>query len=216
LDATIREKYNNLIFFLEDITVNFPANPLSAATKDQTNASLHAASNIFEYVADSIVQLIQLNLSTSKASLHDSTSLMRQILDSQDPKKAYEVIQAEFQPTVTKAASYGRDVVKLGIEAQTRVTEVIHSRVTETSAQFHTLTSDLTKAAPAGTERFAKVVNASVSTWQKALESIVQSQASQLRNYVAHLDSYDDRRPSTSSPHPEKSKKAMAAEHIEA
>jgi hypothetical protein len=204
----------NLLF--EGITVNFPTNPLSIAAKDEAHSALHTTSSILEHALDSFVQFTHVHLSASKANLHGSVSLVRQVLDSHDTRKVYQAIQSEIQPSLVKTVSYGRDLLKLSIEAQTRIAEVIHSRVNQTSTQFHALTTDLTKVSPSGTEHYTDVVKIGVSTWHKAIEKFAESQISMLKNYSAHLDTYGNLKSQKTQPQPQKPKKSVLAEEAEA
>ena len=196
--------------------MNFPVNPISIATKDQANSALHVGLSLSQHLIDSMSQLVYCNLAASKRTLTDSVRLAQNMLDSESTNQVYEVIHQEVQPAISKVASYGRYVARLGIETQSRVTEVIHARVVDTSNQIHTLVTDLAKVTPMGTDRYAEGVGTGLSTWQKIVEKIAESQISMLKNYAAHLDSYGEHKTSNPTSQPGKSKKSAKPEEVDA
>lgn len=174
--------------------MNIAIDQLSKATKSQTEAQMQALSAIAEKAMHVVTELAELNVATVKASLEDGSAIATEIMAAKDPQAALIIVQSQAQPTAEKAASYGRHLAAITTKAQAELSKVAQERMAETTAHFHALVNDLSKAAPAGSEPMVDMFktnlanfNAMYEHFNKAGQSAYDQFQSQMSEMGSHF-----------------------------
>jgi phasin family protein len=129
-------------------------------------ANLEAQLSIFTLFGTKSVeafeQLIDLNISTGKASLEEATAAARQLLAAKDPQEFVSLTAAQAQPAAARAIAYGRQVASIASTAQAELTRVAEEQFAENGRKVSALVEDAAKNAPAGSENVIAIVKSAI------------------------------------------------------
>lgn len=151
------------------------ADQLSNATKATIDAQLNAMNEIASKTLHSIAELAELNITTAKATLEHASSAAQQLLAAKDAQEVIQLSSSQAQPNAEKALAYGRHLAGIATKAQAELTKTTEARVAETSRQFNKLLSDLSDAAPAGSEQAIALLQTSVANANAAYEQLLKA-----------------------------------------
>ncbi len=151
------------------------ADQFSNATKASIDAQLAAMNDLASKALHSVAELVELNISTAKASLEHTSFAAQQMLAAKDAQEVFNLTSSQAQPNAEKALAYSRHLASIAAKAQTELTKATEARVSETSRQVTKLIDDLSKAAPAGSENAIAIMKASVANANAAYEQLMKA-----------------------------------------
>jgi phasin family protein len=124
----------------------------SNATKANFESQFAIFSSLTAKAFESIEKLVELNISTAKAALEESSNTTKQLLSAKDPKEFFALTAAQVQPKAEKAIAYSRQVAEIAAGTQAEFSKVAEEQIAETNRKVINLVDEVTKNAPAGTE----------------------------------------------------------------
>lgn len=145
---------------------------LSNATKATIDAQLTALNDLSSKAIDSLAELINLNISTAKASLEQTSAAAQQLLGAKDPQEFFSLTQSQAQPNAEKALAYSRHLAGIASKIQAEFTKSAETRLGELSKQVNSLIDDLSKSAPAGSENAIAMLKATVANANASYEQL--------------------------------------------
>ena len=170
------------------------ADQFSSATKASIDSQLTAMNDFANKAFQSVAELVELNISTAKASLEHASAAAHQLMDAKDPQEVIALTSAQAQPNAEKALAYGKHLASISAKAQADFTKATEARLAETTAHARKLIDDLSKSAPAGSEKAIEMLNAvlaSASTsyeqMSKATKQATESMEEKINEAVKHF-----------------------------
>lgn len=166
----------------------------SASTKASVDAQLTAMNDFANKAFQSVAELVELNISTAKASLEHASAAAHQLMAAKDPQEVIALTSSQAQPNAEKALAYGKHLASITAKAQADFTKAAEARLAETTRHVSTLIDDLSKSAPAGSEKAiemlkATIVNANVGYEQlsKATKQATETMEEKISEAVKHF-----------------------------
>ena len=144
----------------------------SAATKASIDAQMAAMSEFANKAFHSVAELVELNISTAKASLEHSAAAAQQMMAIKDPQELMSLTSTQAQPNAEKALAYGRNLASIASKVQAEFTKAAEARLAETSRQVSTLIEDLSKSAPAGSENAIAMLKTTIANATAGYEQL--------------------------------------------
>lgn len=116
-------------------------------------------------------KLVELNLAAARALMTESFTHIQSLMAAKDAPQIIALQSGLLAPMAGKAASYGRHVYGILVEASSEFTKVFESKAAEGQKALSEAMDSLTKNAPAGTEAAIAVIKSAMASSQSALES---------------------------------------------
>ncbi len=151
------------------------ADQLSNATKASIDSQLAAMSELANKALHSVAELVELNITTAKESLAQTSAAAQQMLTAKDAQEFFSLTSTQAQPQAEKVLAYGRHIASIATKAQAEFTKTTEARVAETAKQVNKLINDLAEAAPAGSENAIALLKTSVANANATYEQIVKA-----------------------------------------
>ncbi|MEC4723066.1 TIGR01841 family phasin [Noviherbaspirillum sp. CPCC 100848] len=124
----------------------------SAASKASVEAQLAVFSNLTSKSFESLEKVVDLNLTTFKSSVEESSAAVKQLLTVKDPQEWLALAKAQTQPNTEKALAYGRQLASIASGVQAEFSKAAEAQIAENSRKLLDLIDEVTKNAPAGSE----------------------------------------------------------------
>lgn len=170
------------------------ADQFSNATKATIDSQLTAMNDFATKAFQSVAELVELNISTAKASLEHASAAAHQFMDAKDPQEIIALTSSQAQPNAEKALAYGKHLASISAKAQADFTKAAEARMAETTRHVSTLIDDLSKSAPAGSEKAIEmlketIVKASAGYEQltKATKQATETMEEKINEAVKHF-----------------------------
>lgn len=135
----------------------------SNATKANLESQFALLSSLTSKTFESMEKLVELNISTARATLTDSSTAARQLLSVKDPQEFFQVSAAQAQPTAEKALSYSRQLASIATGTGAEFSKAAESQIVEANRKVIALVDEVSKNAPAGSESFVAAVKTAIS-----------------------------------------------------
>ena len=135
----------------------------SNATKANFEAQFALLSALTSKTFESVEKLVELNISTTKAALEDSSSTARQLLAAKDPQEFFSVSAQHAQPNAEKALSYGRQLASIAADTGAEFSRTAESQIAEVNRKVISLVDEVTRNAPAGSETYVSALKTAIS-----------------------------------------------------
>ena len=117
----------------------------STANKANIETLLTIANSAFA----SAEKLATLNLNAARAFLEDSVSNTKSLLAAKDVQELVTLQASLAQPSVEKIVAYGRSVYEISSEAQSELSKIVESQLTELNKNVASALDKAAKSAPA-------------------------------------------------------------------
>lgn len=140
---------------------------IAASSKEAVESMLALTAKSFEGVE----KLVELNLSTARASLEDGAETAKALLGAKDVQEFFALQAGLFQPAADKATAYGRQVYDITSTAQAEFTKMVEAQMSGTQQKVMALVESAAKNAPAGSENAVALVKSAMAAANNALES---------------------------------------------
>jgi phasin family protein len=147
----------------------------SSAAKANLEAQFNAASDLASKAFATITQLIDLNISTAKASLEHSTATAQQLLSARDPKEFFTLSAAQTQPAAEKLLAYSRSVATIASATQAEIVKSAEAQVADATRKVNTLIDGLVVNAPAGSENAVAMLKSALNNASSGYEQLTRS-----------------------------------------
>jgi len=147
----------------------------SSASKASIEANLALLSSLSTKAFDSFGKLFELNLTTFKASLDDSTNAAKQLLAAKDPQEFISLAAAQAQPNMEKAIAYTRNLSSIASGVQAEFGKAAEAQIAEASRKVLDLVEELSKNAPAGSENAVAVLKSAIGNASAGYEQFSKS-----------------------------------------
>lgn len=119
-----------------------------------------------------VEQLIELNLSATKAALEDTKSHTNAAMSVKDGQELLALQMSVFQPFAEKMVSYNRHLYDIATSAGADFSHLFENKFTEAQESFHSLFDNMAKNAPAGSEPAIAAFRSAIATGNQALEQV--------------------------------------------
>ncbi len=151
------------------------ATQLSNATKAGIDSHLAALNEFATKALTTVAEVAELNMATAKASLEHASAAAQQVLAAKDAQEVMQLTSAHAQPNAEKAIAYGRQLASIASKTQAELAKATETQMAETSRQVNKLIDELSKAAPAGSEKAIEMLKASVANSHSAYEQLTKA-----------------------------------------
>ena len=154
----------------------FPAaDQFAALAKSNIETQLAAMTALTSKTFESVEKMIDLNISTAKASLEDTNAAAKQLLAAKDPQEFISLSAAQAQPTAAKAIAYGRQLAGIATSAQAEFTRAAEEQLTASGRRFTELVDDVSKNAPPGSENVIGLFKTAIGNASAGYEQLTKN-----------------------------------------
>ena len=164
----------------------------SSATKLYFETQLAMMTALSNKAAQSVEQIVELNMSALKTSLEESAAAGKQILAAKDPQEFFSLSAASGQHSADQALAYGRELGRIATSVQAEFTQAAEAQVTDASQRVMRLVEEVGNTAPAGSENVVALVksaignaNASYEQFSKTTKQAIEAAEGNLNQAVS-------------------------------
>lgn len=143
----------------------FPANEkMNNLLRANIDAQISAATALTGTAVESLQRLMELNLNAARASLEDSSTVAKQLMQAKDPQEFMSVTVSQAQPTLAKALSYSRHLADIATAAQDSLARATAEQIAQTNNRLHEAVDDAARSAPAGSGNVIELMKMAMNT----------------------------------------------------
>jgi len=135
----------------------------SNATKASLESQFALFSSLTSKTFEGVEKLVELNISTARATLEDSSATARQLLGAKDPQEFFSLTASQAQPNAEKALAYSRQLASIATGTGAEFSKAAESQIVEANRKVISLVDEVSKNAPAGSESFVAAVKTAIS-----------------------------------------------------
>lgn len=135
----------------------------SNATKASLESQFALFSALTSKTFEGVEKLVELNISTARSTLEDSSTAARQLLSAKDPQEFFSLTASQAQPNAEKALSYSRQLASIATGTGAEFSKAAESQIVEANRKVISLVDEVSKNAPAGSESFVAAVKTAIS-----------------------------------------------------
>jgi len=135
----------------------------SNATKANLETQFALFSSLTTKTFESVEKLVDLNISTARASLESSSNVARQLLSAKDPQEFFSMTASQAQPTAENALAYSRQLASIATSTGAEFSKAAEGQIVEANRKVISLVDEVSKNAPAGSESYVAAVKTAIS-----------------------------------------------------
>ena len=135
----------------------------SNATKASLDSQFALLSSLTSKTFEGVEKLVELNISTARSTLEDSSAAARQLLSAKDPQEFFSLTASQAQPNAEKALSYSRQLASIASGTGAEFSKAAEGQIVEANRKVIALVDEVSKNAPAGSESFVAAVKTAIS-----------------------------------------------------
>ena len=147
----------------------------SNATKANLESQFAIFSALTSKAFEGVERLAELNISTAKAALEDSSNTAKQLLNAKDAQEFFSLTSAQAQPATEKVISYSRQVASIAAGTGAEFSKAAEEQIAETNRKVISLVDEVTKNAPAGTENVVAAIKATIGNANAGYEQFTKT-----------------------------------------
>ncbi|MFT5642484.1 MAG: phasin family protein [Janthinobacterium sp.] len=147
----------------------------STATKTNIEAQFAAFSTLTGKAFEGVEKLMALNLTAAKSSLEEASASTKQLLSAKDAQEFFALSAAQAQPAAEKATAYTRELAAIASSAQAEMTKTTEAQIAETNKKVLSLVDEVTKNAPAGSEKAVAMLKSAIDNANAGYEQFTKS-----------------------------------------
>ena len=147
----------------------------STATKTSIEAQFAVFSTLTGKAFESVEKLIDLNLNAAKSSMEEASATAKQLLSAKDAQEFFSLSAAQAQPAAEKATAYGRELAAIAAVAQAEFSKTAETQIAETNKKVLSLVEDVSKNAPAGSEKAVEMLKSAMGNANAGYEQFTKS-----------------------------------------
>ena len=121
---------------------------------------------------EGLERLTELNIQAARASIDETTQMLKGMLSSKDAKDLADVANANAQPSAEKFVSYAKQVYDIAAETNTEIVRVFEKQMAEVNKQMYSVIDTMAKNAPAGSEGAVAFMKQAVSNANSAFDQV--------------------------------------------
>jgi len=178
----------------------------SNATKANLETQFALFSALTTKTFEGVEKLVNLNISTTKAALENSSANARQLLGAKDPQEFFALSAQQAQPNAEKALSYGRQLASITADTGAEFSKAAESQIAEVNRKVISLVDEVTKNAPPGSESYVSALktaitnaNAGYEQFSKTSKQAVEAIESNLNSVVSQYTQAANKAANTAS-----------------
>jgi phasin family protein len=179
----------------------------SAATKANLEANLALFTDFTAKAFAGVEKLIDLNLSTAKASLEESNAATQKLFAAKDPQEFFSLSAALAQPNTEKAVAYGRHVASIASSTQAELTKAAEAQVAETKRKVIEFVDQASKNGPPGSEAAVAFFKSALGSADAGYEQFAKSTKQVVETIESSVNSAVDQLSQTVTKSPARSTK---------
>jgi phasin family protein len=154
----------------------FPMNEqLANAVKAGFEAQLSVLTTLTTKAIESMEQVIHLNVNAAKATLEESATNAKQLLDAKDPQEFLSLTVAQAQPTAAKAIAYSRHLANIATTSQIEISRAAEEQVAATGRKVSAWIDEVSKNAPAGSENMMTFVKSAINNTSEGYKQLTKT-----------------------------------------
>jgi phasin family protein len=135
----------------------------SNATKSNLESQFAMLSALTSKTFEGMEKLMDLNISTAKAAIEDSSAAARQLLGAKDAQEFFSLSASQAQPKAEKAMSYNRQLAAIAADTGAEFSRAAEGQFAEVNRKVISLVDEVTKNAPAGSETYVSAFKTAIS-----------------------------------------------------
>lgn len=135
----------------------------SNATKASLESQFALFSSLTAKTFEGVEKLVELNISTARSTLEESSAAARQLLGAKDPQEFFSLTASQAQPNAEKALAYSRQLASIATGTGAEFSKAAESQIVEANRKVISLVDEVSKNAPAGSESFVAAVKTAIS-----------------------------------------------------
>lgn len=166
----------------------FPADQFAAAAKSNLEAQIAALTALTAKTFDSMEKVLELNITTAKASLEDGSLTAKQLLSAKDPQEFISLSAAQAQPTAAKAIAYSRQLAGIASSVQADFTRAAEEQLSASGRRFSELVDDISHNAPPGTENLIGLIKTAIGNANSGYEHFTRNTKQAVEAMEANLN----------------------------
>jgi phasin family protein len=147
----------------------------SNATKANVQSQLAVFSTLTNKAFEGVEKLIDLNLTAAKASLEDSSAVVKQLLSAKNPQEFFALSAAQGKPTAARAVAYQRALSSITSGTAAEFSTAAKEQITETNRKVHSLVDEVSKNAPAGSESAVALFKSALGSADAGYEQLTRT-----------------------------------------
>jgi phasin family protein len=147
----------------------------SNATKANLESQFALLSALTSKTFEGVEKLVELNISTAKAALENSSANARQLLAAKDAQEFFSLSASQAQPNAEKALSYSRQVASIAADTGSEFSKVAEGQFAEVNRKVISLVDEVSKNAPAGSETYVSALKTVISNANAGYEQFSKS-----------------------------------------
>lgn len=144
----------------------------SNATKASLESQFALFSSLTAKTFEGVEKLVELNISTARSTLEDSSAAARQLLGAKDPQEFFSLTASQAQPNAEKALAYSRQLASIATGTGAEFSKAAESQIVEANRKVISLVDEVSKNAPAGSESFVAAVKTAISNANAGYEQL--------------------------------------------
>lgn len=117
-------------------------------------------------------KLTELNIQAARASIDETTEVIKSLLETKDAKALVELATTGAQPAAEKFAAYAKQAYDIAAATNTEIAKLIEKQVAESNKQLYATIEAMAKNAPAGSEGAVALVKQVVNTANSAFDQV--------------------------------------------
>ena len=160
------EQFKNALKNMSQVVSQYAAtrqNPLagseqiSNAVKASIETQVAFLNTMTASTMATIVKIIELNMTATRATMEESAVITKQLLSSKDPQEVQALLGALPQSVSAKAKAYSQHVTNIASTAQAELTRAAEQQFANVGLKLSALMGQVSKTMPAGFENSAAV-----------------------------------------------------------
>jgi phasin family protein len=138
----------------------------------EQKARVEELSALAQKAFEGVEKLVDLNMQVARANLGDAAQTTQAAMGVKDAQELLALQQAMLQPLAEKTAAYSRQLYDIASATFADLNKVAETQAAKAQKQFTAAMQNATKNAPAGTENFTQLMQASIDAASNAYESV--------------------------------------------
>ncbi len=139
---------------------------------DAQKAAIESLIDFSNKSFSNVEKLVELNLSTLKSSLEESSEKVKELLSVKDVQEFIAFNSALAQPAAEKFAAYSKGLYDLTTAAGSEVSKLVEAQIAENNKKLASLVDAASKNAPAGSESAVALVKSALSAASTAYDTV--------------------------------------------
>jgi phasin family protein len=121
---------------------------------------------------EGIEKLAELNMQAARASIDESTEVVKSLIEAKDVKAFADLASTGAQPAAEKFAAYAKHVFEITSATNAELVKLVEKQFADSNKQLYSAIDAMAKNAPAGSEGVVNMVKQAVSSANTAFDQV--------------------------------------------